>query len=224
MRTDNATRRNGMRSRLRNRTATGSDSDSEALEAQQQRGSGGGGGGGRWKGGGGGGNGGRSASEGSVVRERPSSLLEAGEAAMEGSSNSFLKDSGISDVVTNSPDENSAADVADNSDNSRVKFGAESRSNTAGERYASHAARVHTTDLALAPFSSLLCTIFSTYFHLGIFHKRMKFIFGRYVRMHLHHETSGPRRRQRPKTSELPGGTKPTTISVTQAVQNNLRK
>ena len=50
-----------------------------------------------------------------------------------------------------------------------------------------------------------------------------------YVRMHLHHETGGgggppPRRRQRPKTSELPGGTKPTTISVTQAVQNNLRK
>lgn len=53
---------------------------------------------------------------------------------MEGSaSNSFLKDSGISDVVTNSPDENSAADVAAES---RVKLGAESRSNTAGERYA----------------------------------------------------------------------------------------
>ena len=71
----------------------------------------------------------------SKLQIRVSSQLDAAaEAAagmMEGSSNSFLKDSGISDVVTNSPDENSAADVAD----SRVKFGAESRSNTAGERY-----------------------------------------------------------------------------------------
>ena len=43
-----------------------------------------------------------------------------------------LKDSGISDVVTNSPDENSAADVADN--NNRFRFGAESGGNAAGER------------------------------------------------------------------------------------------
>ena len=111
-----------MRSRLRNnRTGTGSDSDSEVTDSQR---------GVRRKGNG---NGGRSASENSIVRERPSSLLDAdaAAAAMEGSaSNSFLKDSGISDVVTNSPDENSAADVAD----SRIKFGAESRSNKAGER------------------------------------------------------------------------------------------
>ena len=63
-------------------------------------------------------------------------LMKAAAAAVEGSaaaSNSFnLKDSGISDVVTNSPDENSAADVPDN--NSRFKFGAESRGNAAGER------------------------------------------------------------------------------------------
>ena len=117
-----AARRNGMRSRVRSRgaTGTGSDSDSEAEQQQQQR---------RRKGGGNG----RSASESSVARQRPASL-EAAAAAVEGSaaSNSFhLKDSGISDVVTNSPDENSAADVADNT---RFKFGAETRSNGAGER------------------------------------------------------------------------------------------
>ena len=119
-----------MRSRLRHRTAARSDSDSEALEAQRAEV-----GGGRRKGGGGtAAASGRSASE-SSARERASLLPRASaddaeaEGAMEGSS-SFLKDSGISDVVTNSPDENSAADGE-----SRVRFGAESRrSGAAGER------------------------------------------------------------------------------------------